>query len=239
MTCRTALRRSTRCARETPTATADPVPLRRRGTWCRWLTGAVAALAFALLGLGVARAAPGEDPAQRLVDAALQDTMHMFGQAALSRDEASARLRDLLDRYVDLPRVGRDSLGAHWRRATPEQQAAFLSVFERFLCAGYSGSAIRIGALRFGPTVVVERDGGATVVRADVLFPDGSSQPVLFIVGRSDDGAYRITDVIAATISLSRLFSADFVAVLRSNGGQFDALIDALTHKLAATSTSP
>jgi phospholipid transport system substrate-binding protein len=204
------------------------------------MVGAAAALVVGLIGLGAARAAPGDDAAQRVVDAALRDTLQMFGgQVALSREEATVRLRDLLDHYVDLPRVGRDSLGAHWRRATPEQQAAFLAVFERFLCVGYSGSAMRTGGLRFGPTAVVGRDDGVTVVRTDVQLSDGSAQPVLFIVDRSDDGSYRITDVVAAAISMSRLFSADFVAVLRNNGGQFDALIDALTNKLAAASANP
>jgi phospholipid transport system substrate-binding protein len=56
---------------------------------------------------------------------------------------------------------------------------------------------------------------------------------VLFLVGRADDGSYRVVDVIAAAISMSKLLSADFSAVLHSNGGRFDALIDALQQKLA------
>jgi len=238
MTCRTAVHRSTRHA--AGAAVIAKPARRRRRAGLGWLVGTVAALGVGLIGLGAARAAPGEDPAQRVVDAALHDTLQVFGgQAALSREEATVRLRGLLDHYVDLPRVGRDSLGAHWRRASSEQQAAFLAVFERFLCVGYSGSAMRVGALRFGPTAVVDRDASVTVVRTDAQLSDGSAQPVLFMVGRSNDGSYRITDVVAAAISMSRLFSADFVAVLHNNGGQFDALIDALTNKLATANATP
>ena len=183
-----------------------------------------------------AAARAATEPAQHVVEAALRDTAAVFSQGPLSRAEAAARLRDLIDHYVDLPRVGRDSLGAHWRRATPEQQAVFLELFESFLCAGYSGSVVKLGgALTFGPTAVVERDDVVTVVRADVQLADGPRQPVLFLVGRSDDGSYRIMDVVAAAISMSRMLSADFTAVLRSNNGQFGALIEALEHKVTAT----
>jgi len=238
MTCRTAIHRSVPHAAGASVIARSTRRRRQRGLG--WLVGSVTLLGVGLIGLGVARAAPGDDPAQRVVDAALQDTLQVFGsQATLSREDVTVRLRGLLDHYVDLPRVGRDSLGAHWRRATPDQQAAFLAVFERFLCVGYAGSAVRMGGLRFGPTAVVDRDDGVTVVRTDAQLSDGSAQPVLFMVGRSDDGSYRITDVVAAAISMSRLFSADFVAVLRNNGGQFDALIDALTSKLAAANANP
>jgi len=239
MTCRTAVRRPPRHTSETPAPSFAARPLARRRAARGWLAGAAIVLVLGLAGPRAAHAAPGADPAQRLVDAALQDTLQVFGQTPMTRDEASAKLRRLLDQYVDLPRIGRDSLGAHWRRATAEQQAAFLDVFERFLCVGYSDSAMRFGGLRFGPTAVVERDDGATVVRADAQLSDGSAQPVLFVVGRSDDGTYRIMDVIAAAISMSRLLSADFVAVLHSNGGQFDALIGALANKASATAATP
>jgi ABC-type transporter MlaC component len=195
-----------------------------------------------LFGLMVGWAAPGfaatdeaGDAARRLVDAAIQDTVQVLGAPATSRSDATERLRTLLDRYVDLPRIGRDSLGTYWRRATAEQQTGFLALFESFLAAGYSSSVAKLGAIRFGPTTVVESGDGLTAIQSDVQLGDGTSAPVLFLVGRSADGSYRVVDVIAAAISLSKLLSADFGAVLRSNGGQVDALINALQQKLTVT----
>jgi phospholipid transport system substrate-binding protein len=240
MTCRTAIDRRARtpvggAARlavpdRLAAPAARPAPARRR-----WPAIALTAALLALAGAaGAAEAAT--EPAQTVVEAALRDTAQVFGQGPLTRAEASERLRDLIDHYVDLPRVGRDSLGAHWRRATPEQQAVFLALFESFLCTGYSGSVVKMGGgLEFGPTSVVERDDAVTVVRTDVQLAEGSRHAVLFMVGRSDDGTYRIMDVVAAAISMSKLLSADFSAVLRTNGGQFDALIGALERKLTVT----
>ncbi len=243
MTCRAAIRRPAAAdhspAAFMPSATPlDRVLRARRRAKVGWLLCTLAALALGLASAGSAPAATADDPAQRLVEAALQDTVQLFGEAPASRAERAQRLRTLLDRYVDLPRIGRDSLGAHWRRATPEQQGAFLVLFEDLLSATYSASssAAKVGSLRFGTPAVVERDDAVTVVRSDLQMSEGAPLPVLFMVGRSEDGAYRITDVVAAAISMSRLFSADFVAVLRSNGGQFNALIDAMAHKVSATS---
>jgi phospholipid transport system substrate-binding protein len=177
---------------------------------------------------------PALDGAITLVNAALADTGKVFADPNQSRAEAAARLRELLDHYVDLPRVGQDSLGSHWRKATPEQQAAFVALFERFLANGYSGSVAKFGGLQFGTPAITERSERATGVRVDVT-ADGAVYPVLFSVGRSDDGSYRVTDVVAASISMSRLLSDDFGAYLRANGGRFDALLDALDKRVATT----
>ncbi|MBI3517678.1 MAG: ABC transporter substrate-binding protein [Proteobacteria bacterium] len=211
-------------------------PASRRRRTVPAMIGSLAAVLLVLAGPGTADAQAATEGAQRLVEAALHDTAQVFSQGQLSRAEATEQLRGLLDHYVDLPRVGRDSLGTHWRRATPEQQATFLALFESFVCAGYSGPIAKLGgALQFGPTAVVEHDGAVTVVRTDVQLSEGPRHAVLFMVGRSDDGAYRINDVVAAAISMSKLLSADFAGVLHTNGGQFNALIEALEHKLAVS----
>ncbi len=156
MTCRTAIHR--RAPTTAPSGTdqppLDPPRARRRRT-APAVIGSLAAALLVLAGPGTAGAQAATEGAQRLVEAALHDTTQVFGHGQLSHAEATERLRGLLDHYVDLPRVGRDSLGTYWRRATPEQQAAFLALFENFLCAGYSGSIAKLGgALQFGPATM-------------------------------------------------------------------------------------
>jgi phospholipid transport system substrate-binding protein len=199
------------------------------------MLGLLAGLLIGGLLPSFAAAAEDHDTARLLVDAALRDTQQMFTEPQLSRTEASERLRALLDRYVDLPRVGRDSLGSYWRRASADQQAGFLALFERFITAGYAGSVAKLGAIRFGPATVVESGDGVTVVQSDLQYATGETQPVLFMVGQSEDGSYRVVDVVAAAISMSKLLGADFGAVIRNNGGRFDALIDALQTKVSIT----
>jgi phospholipid transport system substrate-binding protein len=244
MTCRTAIRgRPVIAIEEAPRpASADAV---RAPIWARRIrrrahAGFLGLLAGLLIGGIAPGAAAAEDHenARRLVDAALKDTLQVFAAPQLSRAEMTQRLRALLDRYVDLPRVGRDSLGAYWRHATQEQQAGFLALFESFLVTGYSGSVVKLGAIRFGPTSIVDSGDGVTVVQTDAQIVGGETHPVLFMVGQSDDGSYRVVDVVAAAISMSKLLNADFGAVLRNNGGRLDALIDALEHKLSVTQAS-
>jgi len=222
-----------------PAPSAPPSPPRRldrsRRRLRAGLLGVVAGLLIGTLGGGAARAADDADAARSLVDAAIRDTLAAVGAPQTAHGEMAQRLRALLDRYVDLPRVGRDSLGAYWRRASADQQSGFLALLASFLASGYSDSVSKMGALAFGPTAVVERGSDVTVVRTDVQVAGGSRHAVLFMVGRASDGSYRVVDVVAAAISLSKLLNADFGAVLGSNGGRLDALNDALERKLATT----
>lgn len=241
MTCRMAIRSRPGNARNRMGRSAAIVPFRapgqRRGLTRCARDGILGLLAGLLISSApsVAATADGPEPAVKLVDAAIQDTLQLLGTSQLTRAEAIQRLRTLLDRYVDLPRVGRDSLGSYWHHASTEQQAGFLALFESFLADGYSGSVVKMGSLHFGQPTVVEHAGDVTVVRTDVELSGGGAVPVLFMVGQCDDGSYRVVDVVAAAISMSKLFNADFGAVLRNNGGRFDALIDALGRKVSAT----
>lgn len=236
MTCRTALRNRPRTAVLTQVLTIHAFVSERRDPRRRRSLMALAGAALALLlAWSGARADEPGDPAVRLVSAALADTGKVFADPQQTRAQATDGLRALLERYVDLPHVGQDSLGGHWRRATAEQQAAFVALFERFLATGYSSSVAKLGGLRFGTPAVTERSDAATVVRADVQASDGSVYPVLFTVARGDDGNWRVTDVVAAAISMSKLLSADFGAFLRANGGRFDALLDALERRATAS----
>jgi len=236
MTCRMAVRGRGTPRGATPLPYTIDRPTRRLGRRARYgIVGLLVGLLIGGVGSGRAAPAEGTEAAQRLVDAAIQDTTRLLGEPQLTQAETAQRLRTLLDRYVDLPRVGRDSLGTYWRRASAEQQAAFLALFESFLAAGYSGSVVKMGTLHFGPTAIVERGDALTVVRTDVQVTGGDIHPVLFMVGQCEDGSYRVVDVVAAAISMSKLLNADFGAVLRNNGGRFDALMDALENKLAAT----
>lgn len=236
MTCRTALRNRPRTAVLTQVLTIHAFVSARRDPRRRRNLMAMAGAALALLlAWSSARADEPADPAIRLVSAALAETGKVFADPQQTRAQATDRLRSLIEHYVDLPRVGQESLGAYWRRATPEQQTAFVALVERFLANGYSGSVSKFGGLRFGAPAVTDRSDAATVVRTDVQVPDGTVYPVLFTVARGDDGSWRVTDVVAAAISMSKLLSADFGAFLRSNGGRFDALLDALEHRVAAS----
>ncbi len=235
MTCRTAARSRPKTAVMTQVLTIHAFVSTRRDPRRRRAAIAMAGAALAILLAWTHARADEPEPAVKLVSAALADTGKVFADPTQTRAEATARLRELIDHYVDLPRVGQDSLGAHWRRATPEQQAAFVALFERFLANGYSGSVAKLGGLRFGTPTVTERAGRATGVKVEVTTSDGGVYPVLFAVACGDDGSCRVSDVVAGPISMSRLLGDDFGAFLRANDGRFDALLAALDKRVAAT----
>lgn len=242
MTCRAAIHGgpAMRASRSptSPDGTSDGQPAARRPR-AAWRTAALrvaGGLVALLLSLGFAGLASAEelhDTARLLVDAALRDSVQAFDTPNLSRPEAAQRLRGLIDRYVDIPRIGRTSLGFYWQRTPQLQQADFLAVFEDFLVASYADAVQKLGTVRFSPATVIESGDARAVLRTEMQLAEDSSLPVLITVRRADDGAYRITDVVVEAISMSKLLSADFSSVVRLNGGRVEALIDALQQKLA------
>jgi ABC-type transporter MlaC component len=174
------------------------------------------------------------DGARRFVDSAMTDTVAALAVPAASTAERNARLRAVVERYVDVGALGRGSVGVFWQGAAAAQQDGFLAEFKNFLLVSYVGSMARAGQLSFAPATVIGADRQHALVRTAVRASDGPATPVLITVACADDGSYRITDVAAAGISLRTLLVADFGAFLRRNGGRLEALIVSLHNKIAA-----
>src|SRR5215813_362872 len=133
MTCRTAVRSRPKTAVMTQVLTRHAFVAGRRDPHRRRALVAMAGAALAMFLAWTHARAEEPDPAIQLVNAALAETGKLFADPSQPRAQAAARLRELLEHYVDLARVGQQSLGAYWRKATPEQQAAFVGLFERFI----------------------------------------------------------------------------------------------------------
>ena len=200
----------------------------------RILAAVVLAGALLIGAAGRARAADEAEAARLLVDRAMADTSAALAEPHASTTERNQRLRDVVDRYIDVASLGRGSVGAVWQRTEPGQQDGFIAEFKKFLFVSYVGSMARAEAPRFAPATVVEADGRRALVRTEVRSGEGPPCPVLFTVVHGDDGGERITDIAAQGISLRTTLVADFGAFLSRSGGRIEALIDRLREKIAA-----
>lgn len=208
----------------------------------RW-SGALAAFSFV-----VALAAHAETPLvieepagpAACVDAALRDMTVALATPAGAQPTRAERLRAVMERYVDIAQLGRNTVGVAWTVVPAAQQAEFLTTFQSFLTMRVTGSINKPDDLEFGPARVLAPKAGAaadpsapSVVVVDLRSADGLQRPILFAVARTDDGRYRIVDVSAEGISLGRLLAADFGGFLRRNGGRLEALMVVLQDKVA------
>ncbi len=152
----------------------------------------------------------------------------------MSLEEREAHFRGLLREGLDVRFIGRFVLGAHWRRASREQQRDYLEVFSDYVLqvytmrlGGYAGETI---------TVVSERPAGTkdVVVRTRIDRPSGPPIAAEWRV-RTTENRYRIIDVMVEGVSMVITQRSVFSAVIQRNGLEgLIAVLRAHTSKLRA-----
>ena len=176
---------------------------------------AVAAVSFST-------AAFAADPSQpvKAVTAAVQQLPSTVSSAA--REGA---IRQVLRDDFDLAYTARQTLGAHWDAATPDQRVRFVAALETSESKAYGG---RLGMLK-GATLVVDKitpkAAGAWTVDSTVdAMGDLPSLKLAWDVHDNGQGP-RIVDVKVAGVSLFMTRRSEFNAVIQQSGGAIEPLV--------------
>lgn len=162
---------------------------------------------------------------------------------ALTESERDHRFRKLLKEAVDVRRIGKFVLGAHWRRATKAERTEFLNVFEdiavqRFLplftrrTQEYTGSGFKI--------VHIKRDeskGGHIFVTAQVL-REGKEPIALIWRMRERNSQFKILDISAEGLSMALTLRQEYNSAIKKLGSVTE-LVALLREKLAAGAFAP
>lgn len=169
---------------------------------------------------GVAHAAAGSPLEQ------VKDTTNRMLAALTTHEVAikadSLKLYALVDEivfpYFDFKRMSRSVLGKHWRKASAEEQAAFIVEFRQLLkrtyataMQDYAGQRIEYLPFRYAPgaTEVVVR----TVVQEDAGFPI----PVDYSLYVKDD-KWMVYGLSIDGVSLIVNYRASFASAIRDKG---------------------
>jgi len=163
---------------------------------------------------------PPQDPSQpvKAVTAAVQ----RMPRTTAAREGA---IRQVLHDDFDLAYAARQTLGAHWDAATPEQRARFVAALEASEARAYGE---RLGMLQ-GATLVVDRitpkGAGAWTVDSTVdALADLPSLRLSWDVRDTGQGP-RIVDVKVAGVSLFMTRRSEFNAVIQKSGGAIEPLV--------------
>ena len=184
-----------------------------------------------LLALFVAPAAPARaqnDPGQFIAGTA-ERAISVLKQADLNEQQREQRFREIFQQSFDAPTIGRYVLGVHWRSATEQQRADYLSAFTGFIVKtyaerlrDYSGQQVKVGKTnQYDDKFMVESEivgGGKAPIRA------------AWQVEKRDSGL-KITDVVIEGVSLGLTQRSDFSSYINQNGGKLDALIAELKRR--------
>ncbi len=144
-----------------------------------------------------------------------------------------ARFRELFHTDFDCPGLARFVLGRYWRSASEEEQQEFVKLFGDYVVfvytarlSNFGGEALKVRGSR--------SDGDGVIVSTDVIGL-GAASP-LRIDWRlvTDNGAYKISDLIVEGISMAVTQRSEFASVVQRNGGQLGGLIAMMREKTAS-----
>lgn len=173
-------------------------------------------------------AAPAPDAGTFILGLA-ESAMNTVAIKDLSDAERSNRFRTLFVDTFDLPEISRFVLGRYWRSATEVQRTEFQKLFEdiqvytwtrRF--KEYNGETLELGA--------VKAEGEDFIVDSQMKRAKLAPINVSWRVRRSGE-SFHILDIIVEGASMAITFRSDYSAVLSSQGGKMDGLLDVMRKK--------
>ena len=172
------------------------------------------------------------DPTDR-IRTAVDRGVQVLQASQLSKDngrkETIERLRQIVYPLFDFTEMAKRSLGAHWRRLTPEQKLEFVKVFTQLLEISY---ADRID-LYNGQKVVFTReevDHDYSLVESKIVNKKGEEFSVDYKLMRRDGGDWKIYDVVVENISLVNNYRSQFHRVIANSS--YNELIKKMKEKI-------
>ena len=145
------------------------------------------------------------------------------------------RFRQLFHADFDCPGIARFVLGRYWRDASEEEQKDFVRLFEDYVVFVYTARLSNFG----GQDFKIRRsrsDGDGVMVSTDVFSPGGSSPLKIDWRLVSDNGIYKINDVIVEGVSMLVTQRSEFASIVQRNGGQVRGLLAMMREKTASAS---
>jgi len=214
------------------------VAVRRLG-----LGPAAATVAAFFLAVGLAAspaAAERGDAARQLVESLADRAIQALTVVDTPRAERIRRFRALFDAHFAVEAIGRWVLGRHWPRATPDEQAEYLGLFEDYIVASYVDRFADYAGERLRIVRVLAEEDARTTVFSEIVPPGGGKTPVRVdwrIEG--DAPQLKIVDLVVEGVSMSATLRSDFGSVVRRDGGRIDGLLAVLREKTASLEATP
>jgi phospholipid transport system substrate-binding protein len=144
--------------------------------------------------------------------------------------ERLTRFRELFQADFDGPGIARFVLGRYWRSASSEEREEFLKLFEDYVVfvygtrlSSFNGETFKVRGSR--------ADEGGVVVATDILSPGGEGPMKVDWRLVTDNGAFKINDVIIEGISMMVTQRSEFASVIQRHGGQVSGLLALMREK--------
>ncbi|MEE8393864.1 MAG: ABC transporter substrate-binding protein [Rhodospirillales bacterium] len=174
-----------------------------------------------------------EEAAGKFIEDLADKAVASLSVDGVSRDERAEKFHNLLSEHFAIETIGRWVLGRYWKKASKEERAEFLKLFEDLIVATYVDRFSRYsgsGVLKVIKTIT-SKDGDIVVYSA-VKGLDGNSPAKVEWRIRKKNGSFKIVDVMIEGISMGLTQRSEFASVIRRNGGKVEGLLSALRKRL-------
>ena len=192
----------------------------------------------------VSASAAGDQEAQTFIHDLAQNAIATVAARNISDDERDENFRRLFISAFDIPEIGKFVLSRQWRLITPEKQGEFLKEFENTQVVSWARRFKTYNGVRLEALGARGEGDSAWLVDSQIIRPQASPVSVQWRVHRDAEGRLRITDIIVAGASMILTHRDDYIAALRGNGGNIDALLATMRskneqdHSLAASAAA-
>jgi len=183
---------------------------------------------------GGAFAAGLEVRAEAFIQSMAQEALESLTQQGSSREERIKRFRKMFNAHFAVRSIGKFVLGRYWRKASKDEQAEYLSLFEDLMVTSYVDRFQRYAGKNLNILKTRAEKGSAVTVFTEIARPDGARPvQVLWRVGARGE-IIKTLDVVVEGASMSQTLRSDFGSIIRQKGGKVSGLLEELRVKTAS-----
>jgi phospholipid transport system substrate-binding protein len=194
------------------------------------------------LGLLIAMASSAGAPAAAADPSVFMSEMwkravEILGKKA-PQTEKLVRFRELFQANFDGPGIARFVLGRYWRSASQDEQQEFLRLFEDYVVFVYG---TRFSSLN-GETLKIRgnrAEDSGVIVSTEMINPGGEAPVKIDWRLVTDNGVFKINDVVIEGISMMVTQRSEFASVIQRHGGQVSGLLSLMREKTKTASAAP
>lgn len=190
----------------------------------------LALAAVLALGLNLARPAAAASPeaANGFIKTLGSEAISVLADKSKTQADREAAFRKLFVQSFDIDAISQFVLGRYWRTATEAQRVEYQKLFQSFIVSSYAAKLGQYSGERFIVRDARTEPDGDSVVPSQVERTDGGPPVRVEWRLKGPDNAPKIIDVIVEGVSMAVTHRSEFASVIQNNGGNVDALLNAL-----------
>ncbi|TNE32790.1 MAG: ABC transporter substrate-binding protein [Alphaproteobacteria bacterium] len=165
---------------------------------------------------------------EQLVQTLGNDALTELVQKEITQAQREKKMAKLLDKYFDMDRIAKLSLGKNWRTATDAQKKEYLKLFRQMVIRTYASRFGEYSGEVFEVTGYRELNKRDSLVHSKIVPEDRAPVAVDWRLRAGKDSDFLVIDVVVEGVSMMQTQRSEFESLISQNGGDFDAFLAAL-----------